>query len=66
MNRQEPPVTESWKGAMSFNALVVLYLMAQNRGFGEYMITINGRRIVAVRELGKKQQTKKLVEESGP
>lgn len=49
--------------ALTFNVLVVLYLMAESGGNGEYMVTFNTGRIDAVRHVGKRRRTADLVDD---
>ena len=45
-----------------FNFLVLLYLMAECEGNGQYIVAFNGGRIVVINEVGKKQKAGDLVE----
>lgn len=48
--------------ATTFNFLVLLYLMAECGGNGQYLVAFNGERIVAVSEVGKRRKADELVE----
>ena len=47
---------------LTFNFLVLLYLMAECEGNGQYLVLFNGERIVAISEVGKRRKADELVE----
>ena len=48
--------------ATTFNFLVLLYLMAECEGNGQYLVAFNGGRVVAINDVGKRRKADELVE----
>ena len=46
---------------VAFNVLVLLYLMAECEGNGQYLVAFNFGKIVAVNEVGKRRKVDELM-----